>query len=209
MDKRISDLFSEREVARVRRYNWFRKLLYESAPLASTSGNCFRQAVRTMDFYLLVVSGVSTLSFCGGEAKRIRVGWIGVGPQSFPWLTTPIPPHTNQRKTGYENHPTTAYSTRTRDRSWTCSPVVVVSPRQETGHLWAWTPSEIARRQGTWMRKISKTAREIWDEQMETHEMALSGEGEYNWWQRADVLVAEIEDTFNGRSPLMSMLSIL
>lgn len=27
-----------------------------------------------MDFYLLVVSGVSTLSFCGGEAKRIRVG---------------------------------------------------------------------------------------------------------------------------------------
>ncbi|CAG7966594.1 unnamed protein product, partial [Penicillium nalgiovense] len=25
-------------------------------PLASTSGNCFRQAVRTMDFYLLVVS---------------------------------------------------------------------------------------------------------------------------------------------------------
>ena len=33
------------------------------------------------------------------------------------------------------------------------------------------------------MRKISKTAREIWDEQMETREMALSGEGEYNWWR--------------------------
>ena len=32
-----------------------------------------------MDFYLLVVSGVSTLSFCGGEAKRIREGWIPRG----------------------------------------------------------------------------------------------------------------------------------
>jgi hypothetical protein len=46
----------------------------------------------------------------------------------------PPSPH-NQRKKGYENYPTTIYSTRTRDRSWTCYLVDVVSPRQETGHL--------------------------------------------------------------------------
>lgn len=57
--------------------------------LASTLGNCYRQAVRTTDFYLLVVSGVSTLPFRGGEAKRIHVVRVGAEPQSFLWLTRP------------------------------------------------------------------------------------------------------------------------
>ena len=56
---------------------------YIFPPSASTLGNCFRQAVRTMDFYLLVVSGVSTLSFWGGEAERIQSGVGGCRHAEF------------------------------------------------------------------------------------------------------------------------------
>jgi len=65
----------------------------------STLGNCFRQAVRTMDFYLLVVSGVSTLSFWGGEAERIQSGVGGCRHAEFSpaWTaaTQPTPSEDN------------------------------------------------------------------------------------------------------------------
>jgi hypothetical protein len=86
------------------------------APLASTLGNCYRQAVRTMDFYLLAVSGVSTLCLCRGEAKRIQGVRVGPNRRVFRGYRA-HPTHTKSEEKGYENHPTTVYSTRTRDRS--------------------------------------------------------------------------------------------
>ena len=50
-----------------------------------------------MDFYLLVVSGVSTLSFCGGEAKRIQVVRVGPNRRVFRGCRA-RPTHEDQRK---------------------------------------------------------------------------------------------------------------
>ncbi|OJZ80311.1 hypothetical protein ASPFODRAFT_459910 [Aspergillus luchuensis CBS 106.47] len=75
--------------------------------------------VRTMDFYLLVVSGVSTLALRGREAKRIQVVRVGRAAE-FPWYPSPPNPRKSEEK-GYENHPTTVYSIFvTRDRNCTC-----------------------------------------------------------------------------------------
>jgi hypothetical protein len=63
-------------------------------PLASTLGDCCRQAVRTMDSYLLVVSGVSTLWFSRGEAKRIRVVRVAGEVQDFHLLDGSPSTHT-------------------------------------------------------------------------------------------------------------------
>jgi hypothetical protein len=79
-------------------------------------GNCYPQAARTMDFYLLAVSGVSTLCLCGGEAKRIQGVRLGPNRRVFRGYRA-HPTHTKSEEKGYENHPTTVYSTRTRDRS--------------------------------------------------------------------------------------------
>jgi hypothetical protein len=68
-----------------------------------------------MDFYLLAVSGVSTLCLCGGEAKRILVALVGPNRRVFRGYRA-HPTHTESEEKGYENHPTTVYSTRTRDR---------------------------------------------------------------------------------------------
>ena len=70
-----------------------------------------------MDLYLLVVSGVSTLALRGREAKRIQVVRVGRAAE-FPWYPSPPNPRKSEEK-GYENHPTTVYSIRTRDRHWT------------------------------------------------------------------------------------------
>jgi hypothetical protein len=52
-----------------------------------------------MDFYLLVVSGVSTLSFRGGEAKRIQVVRVGPSRRVFRGRRA-RPTHTKSEENG-------------------------------------------------------------------------------------------------------------
>jgi hypothetical protein len=51
-----------------------------------------------MDSYLLVVSGVSKLSFSRGEAKRIHVVWVAGDVQNFHLLNGSPPTHTIRGK---------------------------------------------------------------------------------------------------------------
>ncbi|KAE8397283.1 hypothetical protein BDV37DRAFT_277058 [Aspergillus pseudonomiae] len=76
-----------------------------------------------MDFYLLVVSGVSTLSFRGGEAKRIQVVRVGPSRRVF----------RGKRVMKTIRRLSTRLVLETE--AGLVFPVDVVSPRQETGHL--------------------------------------------------------------------------
>jgi hypothetical protein len=67
-----------------------------------------------MDFYLLAVSSVSALCLCGGEAKRIQGVRVGPNRRVFCGYRA-RPTDTKSEEKGYENYPTTVYSTRTRD----------------------------------------------------------------------------------------------
>ena len=86
--------------------------------------------VRQLGRWILTFSWcpVSVLSSFRGETKKNPRGvggwrWL----QSFHCLLASLP-STQSEEMGYENHPTTVYSIRTRARSWTCLPVDVVSP---------------------------------------------------------------------------------
>jgi hypothetical protein len=87
-----------------------------------TPDNCSRQAVRTRILTFLW-RPVSVLSLSPREVKPKESAWRRV-------TTVAVRVNThNQRETGNKNHPTTVYSTPTRDQNWTCFPGNVVWPR--------------------------------------------------------------------------------
>lgn len=90
-------------------------------------GSSPSQAVGTMDSYLLAVSGVNPR--WGDQIESAVVVRFG------PVRVATAQPHQNQGTTGYENHPTSLYPTRTRAQKlvlhyqWKWC-----RPREKTGH---------------------------------------------------------------------------
>ncbi|KAJ5557933.1 hypothetical protein N7513_003519 [Penicillium frequentans] len=83
-----------------------------------------------MDSYLPVVSGVNPR--WGDQIESAVV------MRSGPAREATAQPHQNQGITGYENHPTPSYPTRTRARYWSCitsGSGVALRRRQDTPEL--------------------------------------------------------------------------
>ncbi|RDH26185.1 hypothetical protein BDQ94DRAFT_51991 [Aspergillus welwitschiae] len=87
-----------------------------------------------MDFYLLVVSGVSTLSLRGGEAKKIQVVRAGPSRRVFRGSRA-RPTHENQRKRVMKTIRRLFTRFVLETDTGLAFPADVVSPKQETGHL--------------------------------------------------------------------------
>ncbi|KAE8155898.1 hypothetical protein BDV40DRAFT_282554 [Aspergillus tamarii] len=87
-----------------------------------------------MDFYLLVVSGVSTLSFRGGKAKRIQVVRVGPSCRVFRGCRA-RPTHTKSAKRVMKTIRRLSTRLVLETEAGLVFPVDVVSPRQETRHL--------------------------------------------------------------------------
>ena len=92
--------------------NLFSNSTVYAAPSELALGSSPSQAVGTMDSYLLVVSGANPR--WGDQIESAVVVRSGPAREA-----TAQPPQ-NQGITGYENHPTSSYPTRTRARYWSC-----------------------------------------------------------------------------------------
>ena len=88
------------------RGNLFSNSTVVEAPSELALGSSPSQAVGTMDSYLLVVSGVNPR--WGDQIESAVV------VRSGPVREATAQSHQNQGTTGYENHPTSFYPTRTR-----------------------------------------------------------------------------------------------